>query len=172
MIKKGWALVLGLGVAFISTPALAEMLNLGKASTGAIIKLDTQSIQRQTGVSIGKVNFTYYLGGEKMPSTANCQSGKWMAKGRENTPQSKATRDMISIVCSAKTLTENQQEDFATVLIYDPPSNIRQTPNGKVICSISQMLVTSVYVEDQNGWYQTDSCGGGWIHQSQIRPFP
>lgn len=97
MYKKRWALALGIGVAFISTPAKAEMLNLGKASTGAIIKLDTQSIQPQTGNTSGRVNFIYYLGAEKMASTANCDTGKWTAKGRENTPQSKATRDMITI---------------------------------------------------------------------------
>ena len=54
-------------------------------------------------------------------------------------------------------------------VIFDPPSNVRRTPNGQIICSIK--AVTSIYVYGYtNGWYGTSVCGSdGYIHESQIR---
>ncbi|MBE9018964.1 SH3 domain-containing protein [Chroococcidiopsidales cyanobacterium LEGE 13417] len=59
--------------------------------------------------------------------------------------------------------------DFMNVRVFDPPSNIRTSPNGNVKCTIARRRTIQVYVEPQNGWYSTTACGGGWIHESQIR---
>lgn len=59
--------------------------------------------------------------------------------------------------------------DFSNVLVFDPPSYIRTSPNGSVKCTITEQKVIRVYVEPTNGWYRTNACGGGWIHESQIR---
>lgn len=59
--------------------------------------------------------------------------------------------------------------DFMNVRVFDPPSNIRTSPNGSVKCTIARRRTIQVYVEPQNGWYSTTACGGGWIHESQIR---
>jgi len=63
-----------------------------------------------------------------------------------------------------------------TATVIDPPSNIRATPNGTVLCVVRQRGTTinilgSTGVSDNNGtWYYTDACGRqGVIHSSQIR---
>lgn len=69
--------------------------------------------------------------------------------------------------------TENS--DAVTALVFDPPSNVRDVPNGRIICSVKKRTririigITGVY--DENGtWYYTDVCGRiGVIHSSQIR---
>lgn len=52
-------------------------------------------------------------------------------------------------------------------VVFDPPSNIRAVPNGQIICSVQSMTVINVYGQN-NGWYKTDYCGQGYIHQSQV----
>lgn len=66
-------------------------------------------------------------------------------------------------------------------IVYNPPSNVRGEPNGKIICRISKKVSLSVYHftnnvntpgSPRNGWYSTSACGTnrmGWIHQSQIK---
>jgi hypothetical protein len=63
-----------------------------------------------------------------------------------------------------------------TAYIVDPPSNIRATPNGRIICVIRGVntpvrILGSSGVRDNNGvWYFTDACGQrGLIHSTQIR---
>ena len=57
----------------------------------------------------------------------------------------------------------------STATIYAPPSNVRATPNGQIICSIKTVTVINTY-DYQGGWYQTDICGtNGYIHESQLR---
>ncbi|MCW6036268.1 hypothetical protein K4A83_08280 [Spirulina subsalsa FACHB-351] len=70
----------------------------------------------------------------------------------------------------------------ASAYVYDPPSNIRQVPNGNVICQVRQrkeifLLARAFYQGRFNGWYLTDACspadkpGTVWgvIHGSQFR---
>ena len=89
--------------------------------------------------------------------------------GKTYKPQSKATQNMISLVCSARHAEDT--EDMGNVVVFDPPSNIRSSPGGAVKCSINKMTVIQVYAEPRNGWYSTQACGGGWIHSSQVRAF-
>ena len=63
-----------------------------------------------------------------------------------------------------------------TAVIIDPPSNIRATPNGSVLCVARTRgtvvnILGSTGVTDNNGtWYYTDYCGTqGVIHSTQIR---
>ncbi|WP_107667788.1 SH3 domain-containing protein [Cyanothece sp. BG0011] len=54
-------------------------------------------------------------------------------------------------------------------VVFEPPSNVRMTPNGRIICSVNQVKPINIY-GSENGWYVTDACGQmGYIHQSQIR---
>ncbi len=54
-------------------------------------------------------------------------------------------------------------------VVFDPPSNVRITANGRIICSVNQVKPINIY-GSENGWYVTDACGQmGYIHQSQIR---
>lgn len=54
-------------------------------------------------------------------------------------------------------------------VIFAPPSNIRETPNGNIICTIRSIININL-LGFQQGWYQTDVCGRlGYIHESQVR---
>ena len=68
----------------------------------------------------------------------------------------------------------------ADALIIDPPSNIRNVPNGRVICQVEQRKVIQVFSwslmtgegSPSNNWYSTNACGEkntGWVHNSQIK---
>jgi hypothetical protein len=60
-----------------------------------------------------------------------------------------------------------------TASIIDPPSNVRNAPNGAVVCSISTQTTISIY-ERIGEWYKTDACSSSsfdtlnFIHESQI----
>jgi hypothetical protein len=62
-----------------------------------------------------------------------------------------------------------------TATVIDPPTNIRLSPNGTILCVVKQRtsvnILGSTGVTDNNGtWYYTDACGRqGMIHSSQIR---
>ncbi|MBD1864206.1 MULTISPECIES: hypothetical protein [Trichocoleus] len=154
----------------VGQSAQAEMLNLGTASGGQSIKLDTNSIQRNgRGMSWGAA-FTYYLGGEQIKTGAHCGLGTWAVDGQTYKPQSQATRNMISVVCSARHIDENK-EDTGYMLVFAPPSNVRSSPGGSIKCTLKNMQVVPVYVEPRGDWYSTSACGDGWIHKSQVRAF-
>jgi hypothetical protein len=54
-------------------------------------------------------------------------------------------------------------------IVFAPPSNVRATPNGAIICSVRSVTTIDIY-GSINGWYKTDVCGSmGYIHHSQIR---
>lgn len=61
-----------------------------------------------------------------------------------------------------------------TFMITDPPTNIRDSPNGKVLCvAKKQELIKSfgsTGITDNNGeWFYTNYCGKmGVIHSSQV----
>jgi hypothetical protein len=68
------------------------------------------------------------------------------------------------------------QDNFRTAYIIDPPSNVRATPNGRIICVIRGLntpirIIGYTGVRDGNGaWYYTNACGGrGVIHSTQFR---
>ena len=73
-----------------------------------------------------------------------------------------------AVISPNKTMTANAQTGSEAV-IFAPPSNVRRTPNGQILCSVK--AVTSIYVYGYtNGWYSTSVCGDdGYIHESQIR---
>lgn len=53
--------------------------------------------------------------------------------------------------------------------VFAPPSNVRASPNGTIICSVRSATTINLYGQS-NGWYKTDACGTmGFIHHSQIR---
>ena len=84
------------------------------------------------------------------------------------------TNYLVSQPVSASTVVE------ADALVIEPPSNVRVTPNGRVMCQVKQRKVIQVFHwslmtgegSPSNGWYSTQACeqdSGGWIHSSQIK---
>jgi hypothetical protein len=46
--------------------------------------------------------------------------------------------------------------------------DFQDRPNGEIVCTVSEKVSLDVY-QKEGEWYYTDYCGGGYIHQSQIR---
>ena len=70
---------------------------------------------------------------------------------------------------------KSEQPNTRTARVFDPPSNIRVTPNGAIQCVIRSPRNVAILgptgVRDNNGsWYYTNACGRtGVIHSTQIR---
>lgn len=171
-------LAIALLAPFVLQPAQAEMLVLGTASTGQTITLDTDSVSRGTPEGTGLfISATYYLGNERLDARISCRNRSWFVNGEstEYTPQSQATRNLLSTACrinsQARQSNQSQQNQQSIWIVYDPPSNVRTTPNGEILCTIRDQRRIWTYGEPVNGWYKTPACDGefGWINESQIR---
>ena len=143
-------------------------------------------------------NFDYVLGEALVSSQAHCSGGvAWttLSDGVVHYAQSQATREMVRTVCSylsqpvpvdiavvpAPVLFEpdlpsrlfeptvSSAASTQTALVYDPSSNVRATPNGRILCSIDTRMYINIYGQ-LGDWYDTDACGEpGVIHISQIQ---
>lgn len=145
-------------------PAQADSFYAGTASNGQPVRVDTDSINRASSRS---VNFIYYLGEERIFAQANCDTRGWTTFPENKTqyPQSVATQSMVNFVCDK---TRNISTTARTARVIDPPSNVRATPNGKIICSLGRTQIT--VFEATGSWYRTNVCGTkGYIHKSQIQ---
>lgn len=162
-----------LATASLVLPAQAQTSSeyLGEASGGQSVTLDRASL---SVASQSSVNFTYYLGGEQVVSQANCPGGYWttFSDGAQHRPQSAATQMMLNEVCSY--LSSNRASAAPIATVIDPPSNVRDSPNGNIICTIPDRRQINVYryADAANQWLYTNACGSntdGVIHISQIR---
>jgi len=84
------------GAAFMSPAEASCREYLGRASTGQRIALDRCSINR---IDHRKVEFSYFLGRERLDAMANCKRQNWKVDGVTHYPGSYATQQMINIVC-------------------------------------------------------------------------
>lgn len=136
----------------------------GNSSAGQSVNLDLCSISQASARS---VDFVYYLDGEKITSQANCESGTWTTfpERAVNRPQSEATQNMLSTVCSYRSSTSSA----GAATVFDPPSNVRSSPNGEILCSVRNVQTIDLY-GSTGSWYYTDICGEmGVIDASQLR---
>lgn len=149
---------------------LAQSCNYfaGTAVGGQNINVDTCFIAR---ASYQSVDFVYYLGNEKVISQANCNNGTWMTfpEKKVNRPQSQATQRMLNIVCNHRSSNFNSSSSSGKAFVFDPPSNVRISPNGGILCSVNTPTTINVY-GSVDSWYYTDVCGKtGVIHSGQVR---
>jgi serine/threonine protein kinase, bacterial len=144
----------------------------GEAVTGQAVNVDLCSI---TTNNSGKVGFVYYLGGKRMGSAANCSNSSWttLADQQVHRPLSPATQKMLDSVCSrrqagsAKSSSADSQVAKATV--FSPPTNVRESPEGKILCTINKRASINTY-GFSDSWYKTDACGSmGVIHADQLK---
>ncbi|WP_211517497.1 hypothetical protein [Geitlerinema sp. PCC 9228] len=89
-----------LATAVLAYPAIAvNWINMGRASSGESIFVDSDSIRSQPG----GIDFRYRIGNETIDATAYCEGNKWYADGYGwYSPQSQATQDMFNYVCNAR----------------------------------------------------------------------
>jgi hypothetical protein len=141
----------------------------GTAVGGQAVNVDLNSIRQ---VSANSLDFTYYLGSTPIYAQANCPGGYWVTfpERQTNRPQSGATQRMLSKVCSYLSRRAPRETPATGVaFVFAPPSNVRATPNGNILCSVRTRQAINIYGREGQ-WYVTDYCGGrGYIHEGQIR---
>jgi serine/threonine protein kinase len=83
-----------------AAPSPQRWQEMGKASTGEQVLLDSQSISRSnTGVQ-----FSYKIGNDTIAGNADCAGNRWYVDGYGwNSPSSGATQNMLGVVCSGGT---------------------------------------------------------------------
>lgn len=146
----------------------------GYAVGGQAVTVDLASIRPVSG---DVTAFVYYLGRERVAAQAHCAQGYWVSfpERQRNVPQSQATRNMLTTVCRQRSLADERSVPSDGVsangvgLVFDPPSNVRVSPNGAILCSVRSRRSINL-LGRQGAWYITDVCGErGYIHQGQIR---
>jgi len=76
---------------------------------------------------------------------------------------------------SVSTQTTTTTSSAGAAIVFAPPSNVRESPSGRILCSVTKRTTIRVHgstnVYDKNGvWIYTDVCGTmGVIHSTQIR---
>lgn len=61
-----------------------------------------------------------------------------------------------------------QVSKIGVAIVFDPPSNVRELPNGNFLCSVRERTTINIY-SSVGDWYYTDICGTmGVIHFSQV----
>lgn len=153
-----------------SVTSPSSLYESGTAIDGQSVRVDLSSMRQVS--KRGEVEFAYYLGNERISSIANCSEDTWVTLPEMKThrPRSAATRNMINRVCrdissgGAPTVSS-----YGAAIVFDPPSNIRSTPNGNILCSVTSR--GTIPIKGREGdWYQTDYCGSlGYIHKGQVR---
>lgn len=188
-----------------AAPACNYNFPAGSAVGGQAVTVDTCSVKAGNPRSI---EFVYYLGQEKIESSADCPGGNWTTYPERavHYPQSAATQTMLNAVCqaagetaivaqapvaavapapvaaapapvaAAPTATEDVGSYIrlsTTATVFDPPSNVRSSPNGSVICQVDQYRTINIMGSQDTTkglWHTTDACGDqGWIHTSQVQ---
>lgn len=144
----------------------------GRAVEGQSVNVNLCSV---TPKSSGAIAFVYALGSRRMESEANCVDGTWKTfqDGQTHRPQSLATEKMIHKVCGDKVsnqiLSQSTTSQSGAAIVFDPPSNIRVSPNGAILCSVKRRTTINIY-GSVGSWYNTDVCGMmGVISADQIR---
>jgi len=151
-------------------PVTAQTCNYsaGTAVGGQSVNVDLCSI---SSASSRSVDFIYYLGSERVVSQANCDQRSWITfpERQVNRPQSLATKKMIEVVCSFKVYSSARTSRIGAAIVFDPPSNVRVSPNGEILCSVKERTTINIY-GSVSSWYYTDVCGPmGFINFSQVR---
>jgi serine/threonine protein kinase, bacterial len=145
----------------------------GEAVTGQVVNLDLCSITTNNSEQVG---FVYYLGDRRMGSAANCSNNTWttFSDQQVHRPLSPATQRMLENVCSRRQASSpkssSSNSDVAKATIFAPPTNVRESPDGKILCVINKKLTINTYGVN-NSWYKTDVCGAMGVVQAEQLKF-
>lgn len=140
----------------------------GRAIQGQSVNVDLCSVSPQ---SSGAIAFVYSLGSQRMNSEANCIDGTWTTfhDGETHKPKSLATEKMLNLVCGNRVSSRASTSKAGAAIVFDPPSNVRMSPNGSILCSVKRKTTINIY-GSSGSWYNTDVCGTmGVISGDQIR---
>lgn len=153
-----------------AAPAVgAALYDAGLAVGGQRVQLDLASLSPTQDPA--RLRFRYWLGHQSIEASADCRTRTWTTdpEAETHSPRSAATERMLSRVCGGAELAQPAASASGAAIVFDPPSNIRSSPNGAILCSVTSRGTISI--QGRSGdWYRTDFCGSpGYIHQGQIR---
>lgn len=151
-----------------SQPDASCSYSAGTAVGGQAINVDLCSIKVNSPQSVA---FVYYLNNERVESEANCSNATWITfpERQVNRPQSAATKNMLDAVCSRQTSTGGITSKAGAAIVFDPPSNVRTSPNGAILCAVQKKTTINI-LGSEGAWYKTDVCGSmGFIHGDQLK---
>ena len=78
---------------------------------------------------------------------------------------------MLQVVCNGSRSSQQFSQPSKTRIIgsvFQPPSNVRNSPNGPIQCTIRAKSTINIYGY-KGDWAVTDTCGSkGYIHKSQF----
>ena len=150
---------------------------------GAIVGLVMYGIFNAGSSNVANVSKSNDQSNQNTPSAQ--KSGNDNPAQNLKQQQEKIERDKKRLEDERKALDAKKKEaaqktppvsTATTATVIDPPSNVRASPNGAIICvARTRGTVINILgptgVSDNNGvWYYTDYCGReGVIHSSQIR---
>jgi len=155
----------------VAAPAAAgaELYDAGVAVDGQRVLLDQASLSPTA--EPGQIRFRYRLGNQSIDAVADCNRQSWTTypEAETHSPQSAATVRMLARVCNGAISATPAQSTAGAGIVFDPPSNIRATPNGAILCSVTSR--GTIPIQGREGdWYRTDFCGTpGFIHREQVR---
>ena len=87
---------------------------------------------------------------------------------RTRSPITAVLKPAPAAVPAAAPTPEAFQDASGTAVVFDPPSNVRSSLGGDLLCSVHNKRMVNI-LDKQGSWYQTDTCGAiGWIHKSQV----
>jgi serine/threonine protein kinase, bacterial len=145
----------------------------GDAVMGQAVNLDLCSITTNNSDQVG---FVYYLGDRRMGSAANCSNNTWttFSDRQVHRPLSPATQRMLENVCSRRQASNpkssSSNSEVAKATIFAPPTNVRESPDGKILCVINRKISINTYGAN-NSWYKTDVCGVMGVVQAEQLKF-
>ncbi|WP_058999420.1 serine/threonine-protein kinase [Leptolyngbya sp. NIES-2104] len=147
-------------------------LQTGTTLRAQTLTLDTCSIDASNP---SLIRFIYYLNADRVQAQTDCASGTWTSfpENQVNRPQSPATEKMLERICGAKSPQGAASNDSISkagvATVFNPPSNVRVSPNGAILCSVREKRNINVY-DLKGDWYTTDVCGtSGVIHRGQLK---
>lgn len=155
----------------VPSPAAAsvDLYDAGLSAGGQRVLLETSSLATTSDPQ--RIRFRYRLGAQPVASEADCSRMTWTTfpEGETHAPQSAATERLLRRVCESAATPAPAVSSAGAAMVFDPPSNIRVTPNGAILCAITSR--STIAIQGQEGdWYRTDVCGSpGYIHRGQIR---
>lgn len=145
------------------------LVDAGVAVDGQRVLLDQASLNPTA--EPGQIRFRYRLGNQPVDAVADCNRQSWTTypEAETHSPQSAATIRMLERVCNGAISAAPAQSTAGAGIVFDPPSNIRATPNGAILCYVTSR--GTIPIQGREGdWYRTDFCGTpGYIHRGQVR---
>ncbi|MDY6784397.1 MAG: hypothetical protein SW833_17920 [Cyanobacteriota bacterium] len=87
---------------------------------------------------------------------------------KQSTFQTSPKEDVSTPQYTPSIQSPSRISSVGVAIVFDPPSNVRKSPNGEILCSVRERATIDIH-GSSGSWYYTDVCEEmGMIHSSQI----